>query len=340
MDLGARRNLWDMLKFYKKDRIIILTTHYMDEADVLGDRIGIMCKGTLQCLGSSLFLKSRFGVGYKITFVKERRKAHPGLTKFMLSYFADVKMASEVVEEISYIIPKSNAENFGGFFETLDARMADFDIRSYGVSMTNLEDVFLKINQEFAPDLFGDLKKFDDSRNSDHQGKINFNESYPKAIGNTISEKLDDSQGSNMSAEYEIEDNGENLIRGSSCVRSCTASSAKRYIIYKRDWCGLLCQIVIPITLVLFGLWLTSGPSKLTQSPPRHLSTGWYPSKQRILMNENVVYPQNTTIEGAVDVTGPELFAMLPNGTDAFEVEYIDAANYTDFYNQVFEARK
>ncbi len=45
MDLGARRNLWDMLKMYKKDKIIILTTHYMDEADVLGDRIGIMCKG-------------------------------------------------------------------------------------------------------------------------------------------------------------------------------------------------------------------------------------------------------------------------------------------------------
>lgn len=42
MDLGARRNLWDMLKSYKKDRIIVLTTHYMDEADVLGDRIGIM----------------------------------------------------------------------------------------------------------------------------------------------------------------------------------------------------------------------------------------------------------------------------------------------------------
>ena len=57
-------------------------------------------------------------------------------------------------------------------------------------------------------------------------------------------------------------------------------------------------------------------------------------------MNENVVYPQNTTIEGAVDVTGPELFAMLPNSTDAFEVNYINATNYTDFYNQVYEARK
>ena len=45
MDLGARRMLWDMLKMYKRDRIIILTTHYMDEADVLGDRIGIMASG-------------------------------------------------------------------------------------------------------------------------------------------------------------------------------------------------------------------------------------------------------------------------------------------------------
>lgn len=42
MDLSARRRLWDMLKQYKKDRIIILTTHNMDEADLLGDRVGIM----------------------------------------------------------------------------------------------------------------------------------------------------------------------------------------------------------------------------------------------------------------------------------------------------------
>ena len=42
MDLSARRALWNMLRKYRRDRIIILTTHYMDEADVLGDRIGIM----------------------------------------------------------------------------------------------------------------------------------------------------------------------------------------------------------------------------------------------------------------------------------------------------------
>ena len=42
MDLQARHNLWNMLRAYRNDRIIVLTTHYMDEADVLGDRIGIM----------------------------------------------------------------------------------------------------------------------------------------------------------------------------------------------------------------------------------------------------------------------------------------------------------
>ena len=92
---------------------------------------------------------------------------------------------------------------------------------------------------------------------------------------------------------------------------------------------------MIPLTLVLFGLWVTSGPSKLVQSPPRHLSTGWYPYKQRILMNDK---PYNMTEDGH-DVMGSELYAMLPNSTEAFEVTYKDNLNYTEFYDAVYEAR-
>ena len=85
--------------------------------------------------------------------------------------------------------------------------------------------------------------------------------------------------GTFKTTEEAEEDALENLIRGSSCARSCTASGAKRFIIYKRDWCGLLCQVIIPMILVFFGLWATSGPLKLQQSPPRPLSTGYYPYK-------------------------------------------------------------
>lgn len=71
MDLTARRRLWDMLKDYKKDRIIILTTHNMDEADLLGDRIAIMSNGRIACLGGPMFLKNRYGSGFKLEIKKQ-----------------------------------------------------------------------------------------------------------------------------------------------------------------------------------------------------------------------------------------------------------------------------
>ncbi|MXQ90012.1 hypothetical protein E5288_WYG013993 [Bos mutus] len=62
MDPFSRRATWDILQQFKHDRTILLTTHYMDEADILGDRIAIMVKGTLQCCGSSIFLKKTYGL--------------------------------------------------------------------------------------------------------------------------------------------------------------------------------------------------------------------------------------------------------------------------------------
>lgn len=55
MDPTARRLTWDLLQREKKGRTILLTTHYMDEADLLGDRIAIMASGQIQCCGISFF---------------------------------------------------------------------------------------------------------------------------------------------------------------------------------------------------------------------------------------------------------------------------------------------
>jgi ABC-type multidrug transport system ATPase subunit len=67
MDPVNRRHVWDVIERAKQDRTVILTTHSMEEADILGDRIGIMCKGRMRCLGSSVRLKNKFGAGYKIS---------------------------------------------------------------------------------------------------------------------------------------------------------------------------------------------------------------------------------------------------------------------------------
>ena len=102
LDISARRLLWDMLKEYKRERIILLTTHYMDEADILGDRIGIMTAGKMTCLGSSLFLKNRFGVGYVMTLVKDSAEQNTEILPYLHTHLgADVMKVSEIQGEMT-----------------------------------------------------------------------------------------------------------------------------------------------------------------------------------------------------------------------------------------------
>lgn len=67
LDPNSRRMIWDILKKVKSEnRTIILTTHHLEEAEELAERIGIMAKGKLLTVGSSEFIKKRFGVGYHL----------------------------------------------------------------------------------------------------------------------------------------------------------------------------------------------------------------------------------------------------------------------------------
>ena len=69
VDPYARRAIWDVMLKHKKGRTIIMSTHFMDEADLLGDRIAIVNQGKLVCVGSSIFLRSTYGNGYYLTLV-------------------------------------------------------------------------------------------------------------------------------------------------------------------------------------------------------------------------------------------------------------------------------
>jgi ATP-binding cassette subfamily A (ABC1) protein 1 len=74
VDPYARRSIWELLLKYRAGRTIMLSTHFMDEADILGDRIAIINQGKLCCVGSSLFLKSNFGAGYYLTLVRDEEQ--------------------------------------------------------------------------------------------------------------------------------------------------------------------------------------------------------------------------------------------------------------------------
>lgn len=61
MDPAARRQTWDVLQRHRAGRTMLLSTHFMDEADLLGDRIAIMAEGVVKCCGTSMFLKKLYG---------------------------------------------------------------------------------------------------------------------------------------------------------------------------------------------------------------------------------------------------------------------------------------
>lgn len=126
MDTSARRYIWELLKTYKNDRIIILTTHFMDEADYLGDRIGIMGEGRMVCCGSSIFLKNRFGVGYNLTFVKETATTDSTvLINLIKKYIPNAKVLSNVAADLSVQLPMEDIKHFPSLFKEVDERKAE-----------------------------------------------------------------------------------------------------------------------------------------------------------------------------------------------------------------------
>lgn len=68
MDPYSMRLTWQLIKKIKKGRIILLTTHSMDEAEELGDRIGIMANGSLKCCGRSSVFKNTLACSTALYF--------------------------------------------------------------------------------------------------------------------------------------------------------------------------------------------------------------------------------------------------------------------------------
>uniref|UniRef100_A0A8I5U5U3 ABC transporter domain-containing protein n=1 Tax=Pongo abelii TaxID=9601 RepID=A0A8I5U5U3_PONAB len=145
MDPVSRKVTWDLLQHFKKDRTILLTTHYTDEADVLGDRIAVMIKGSLRCCGSSIFLKKIYGVGYHIVMVKTPDCNVEEISKLIHYYIPTATLENDVGTELSFILPKNYVHSFQALFTALEQEQENLGIASFGASVTTMEEVFLKV---------------------------------------------------------------------------------------------------------------------------------------------------------------------------------------------------
>ncbi|XP_075937697.1 cholesterol transporter ABCA5 [Anarhichas minor] len=151
MDPCSRHQVWSLLKSRRAGRVTVLSTHYMDEADLLADRKAVISQGQLKCVGSSMYLKVKCGVGYHLRMSINEGCEAENISSLVNQHVPKAKLSRQHEAELTFTLPFESMDTFSGLFSELDCQ-PNLGIINYGVSMTTLEDVFLRLEAEAEVD--------------------------------------------------------------------------------------------------------------------------------------------------------------------------------------------
>ncbi|KAL4225933.1 hypothetical protein ACF0H5_013921 [Mactra antiquata] len=271
MDPAARRHMWDILQRYRSGRTIILTTHFMDEADILGDRIAIMSNGELQCCGTSMFLKNCFGAGYHLIVVKGTDCDIEGLTKLIQRFIPAAIVESHVSSEISFLLPFNESEKFEELFNEIEANMTQLGIRSFGTSATTMEEVFLRVGEGAAKD---DKDGQDQSVDGYVNPDVHTADESPGIQDPDTIVMVDLTTTNYIGFNQNIRKNaGIELI-----LQQCLAIFIKKFIHTRRNLAITIAQLILPVFFAILALSIIKSAQALeSYSPPLTLDLNWFP---------------------------------------------------------------
>jgi len=388
VDPYARRAIWDVLLKYKKERTIIMSTHFMDEADLLGDRIAIINEGKLVCVGSSIFLRSAYGNGYYLTLVvnensddqhnhqsqngvngvyptndvdndilhvepaaaavgavgngaavvsgndddtdvsddegvelslradgrdatgaganppstprrpsvangggvASRQGGHHGVqfstvadqaTAFVCKYVPDSTLIEQRGSELVYVLPTHHMARYESLLSALETESQRLGIRSYGVSDTTLEEIFLKVANDKVSDRgMTKVLSHEDIREA---GRI------PCRVRSASSRSADpqigdmELKGSHAgSANVKVNCPPPAAVESKKprWLKHFFAMTIKRIIYAKRSPLLLFLQFIVPIVLTCFAL-LGTRPYNFSQNEPVEIQPWLYVKDQQ-----------------------------------------------------------
>uniref|UniRef100_A0A7M4G151 ATP binding cassette subfamily A member 7 n=1 Tax=Crocodylus porosus TaxID=8502 RepID=A0A7M4G151_CROPO len=313
VDPYSRRGIWDLLLKYRQGRTIVLSTHYMDEAELLGDRIAIIAQGRLCCCGSPLFLKTHLGTGYHLTLVKrepgvgsasltpspppqgDSDSEHscdtglgsesstvdvPQLSALVQKLVPGSRLVEDIGHELLYVLPSSGAKDgsFGELFRELDARLGELGVSGYGVSDTTLEEIFLKVAEDTGPD-------------TSAGGRAERTGLSPPAAEEP--QETDALRGP--------EDGGSRRLTGWALTRQqLRALFLKRLLYARRSTRGLLAQIILPAVFVCMALLFSLLVPPFGEYPPLRLEPWMYEQQFTFFSNDAPGDPDSVRLLGAL----------------------------------------
>ncbi|XP_048510196.1 phospholipid-transporting ATPase ABCA3-like isoform X2 [Athalia rosae] len=144
MDPETSRETWDMILKYRKQKTIIITTHSMEEADVLGDRIAIMHSGQMKCYGTPMFLKKFYGHDYHEVTLSTSSWCDVDKIQEIVGKNAKLNLSHQGRIVVSIPFTSSLPE----ILDNIESQKLQLGITGVSVSMITLEQVFLKAAEE------------------------------------------------------------------------------------------------------------------------------------------------------------------------------------------------
>eukprot|EP01135_Chromosphaera_perkinsii_P005117 Nk52_evm4s317 gene=Nk52_evmTU4s317 len=246
MDPFARRTTWELILKNKKNRTILLTTHLMDEADLLGDRIAVVHSGRLFTCGSSMFLKSKYGEGFHLTTVKSTNCKVKVLTSTIRRHAPQARIKENLGGEISYTIPKTSSKAMPQLLKELEMNGDALGITSCGVSETTLEEVFLNIGLI--------------ARAQEEEDNVTLNEITNEGCTDGKQMKAKDEVGGCVIENISTETQGREK-KSKAKYQMYMSMFAKKIHTSKRNKGAFLAQLLIPLLFVLLGIAMLASSS-------------------------------------------------------------------------------
>uniref|UniRef100_A0A6V7M8L4 ABC transporter domain-containing protein n=1 Tax=Bracon brevicornis TaxID=1563983 RepID=A0A6V7M8L4_9HYME len=144
MDPESKREVWEIILKMRGEKTIIISTHDMEEADILGDRIAIMQTGRLKCYGTSMFLKKLHGEGQ----VEVTLSTEPWCDTS--NVIRELGIPGELLnrDEGKMVLAVPLEPTLPGALDKLDNMKEELGISGMSVSMITLEQIFLRVTKE------------------------------------------------------------------------------------------------------------------------------------------------------------------------------------------------
>jgi len=277
LDPYSRKNIWELLSRKREGRVIFVTTHYMDEADLLADRKMIISNGNISCLGSSLFLKQQFNMNYSLD-INCQDVRDGSITDRMLDYFCPGTSKTKKISKtnmninnssptpttpmsngssnndylITYLLPMKSAGKFKYIFEELNKmiRSPRNSIKNFSLTAPTLEELFINLEKNDMGNT-----QFSSSPSSPSP---TFSSSSPRTPNTSMTSSIDMDYGNNNSLKKLNPMFNRTVQRKPSFFQQVFAIVKLRLKIFIRNKTFAFLYTLFPVAIVILCMYLVN----------------------------------------------------------------------------------